>query len=278
MRQVPRLRGVAPRAAAWRANEHPDGAGALNATASRAALAACVFGSLALAPIAWAQGNATRRRVPQLPAAKPPHHGSVPGTGAPIRLVAIGESPVAAVALARSDEAVAATTARALARLTRRPVAWRAHGLSGATVRDAMERVLPGIAPEPADLLVVAFGVNDATAYRSPAGFADDLVTLVNAARKRVGDAAVVIGAVAPLVAFPALPWPLCSILGWRSAALQAAAEQLSGRLPRLVVERFSLPFGPHLFASDGFHPNVQAHALWGEEIAALALPLVQAP
>ena len=33
---------------------------------------------------------------------------------------------------------------------------------------DAMERLLPGIVPEPADLLVVAFGVNDATAYRSP--------------------------------------------------------------------------------------------------------------
>jgi hypothetical protein len=80
---------------------------------------------------------------------------------------------------------------------------------------------------------------------------------------------------VAPLACFPALPWPLRTILNWRSAALQEAAEGLAGRLPRLVVERFSEPLGPHLFAADGFHPNVEAHALWGEEIASLALPLL---
>ena len=53
-------------------------------------------------------------------------------------------------------------------------------------------------------------------------------------------------------------------------------SEQLTGRLPRLVVERFSARLEPDLFAIDGFHPNVQAHTLWGEEIAALALPLLE--
>jgi lysophospholipase L1-like esterase len=123
--------------------------------------------------------------------------------------------------------------------------------------------------------VIIAFGVNDATAYRSPATFANDLASLVTAVRGRVGDAAVVIGGIAPLDCFPALPWPLRSVLGWRSAALQAAAERLAGRLPRLVVERFSIPFEPHLFACDGFHPNSRAHAIWGEELAALALPLI---
>jgi lysophospholipase L1-like esterase len=93
-----------------------------------------------------------------------------------------------------------------------------------------------------------------------------------------VGDAAVVIGGVAPIASFPALPWPLRTVLGWRSAALQAAADRLSGRLPRLVVERFEAPLAPDLFASDGFHPNLKAHTLWGERIAALALPLIGSP
>jgi lysophospholipase L1-like esterase len=245
--------------------------------ASPAALAAGLLGSLALLPVAWAQGRATRRRVPCLPPAKPPHHGMVPGIGEPLRLVAIGESPVAGIGLSHSDETVAAATARALGRATGKPIVWRAHGLSGATVRDALERVLPRVAPEPADLLIVAFGVNDATAYRSPARFADDLAALVTAARGRVGEAAVVIGGVASLCSFPALPWPLRNILGWRSVALQAAADRLTERLPRLVVERFSEPLGPDLFASDGFHPNLKAHTLWGEEIASLALPLIGA-
>lgn len=245
------------------------------AAISRPALVTGLAGSVALLPLAWAQGSVTRRRVPRLPAAAAPHAGEVPGVGKPIRVVGIGESSVSGVGLCRGDETVTAVTARALARQTGRPAAWRACGLSGATVRDALQRLLPRVAPEPADLLIVAFGVNDATSYRSPAAFADDLAELVTAARQRVGDAAVIIGGVAPLVSFPALPWPLRNILGWRSTALQAAADRLAGRLPRLAVERFSAPLTPDLFARDGFHPNAQAHSVWGEKIAALALPLV---
>jgi lysophospholipase L1-like esterase len=234
-----------------------------------------LFGSVALLPLVALQGTVTRRRVPCLPPVKTPCHGLVPGRGATIRVLAVGESTVAGVGLAHGDETVAATTARALARRTNRPVAWQGHGLSGATVSEAAERLLPRIAAEPADILIIAFGVNDAIAYRSPAAFADDLAALVTAARARVGDAAVVIAGVAPLACFPALPWPLGRILNWRSVALQEAADGLVDRLSRLVVERFSEPFGPQLFAVDGFHPNVQAHALWGEEIASLALPLL---
>jgi lysophospholipase L1-like esterase len=241
---------------------------------SRAAIAAGLYGSLALLPLVMAQGRATRRRVPRLPPAAPPHHGAVGGAGRPIRLLAIGESSVCGVGLAHGDEAVAATTARALGRRTGRPVVWRAEGLSGATVRDVREQLLPRVAPEPADLLIVAFGVNDATAYRSPAEFAEDLAELVTAVRERVGDAAVIVGGVAPLRCFPALPWPLRSILGWRSAALQAAADRLPERLQRLVVERIP-SLEPDLFSHDGFHPNRRAHAMWGEKIAAMALPLV---
>jgi lysophospholipase L1-like esterase len=241
---------------------------------SRAAIAVGLCGSLALLPLVMMQGRATRRRVPRLPPAAPPHHGLAPGVGPPIRLLAIGESSVCGVGLAHGNETVAAVAARALARLTGRPVAWRAEGLSGATVRDAREQLLPRVTPEPADILIVAFGVNDATAYRSPKEFADDLAGLVIATRERVGDAAVIVGGVAPLHCFPALPWPLRSILSWRSAALQAAADRLPERLPRLVVERIPT-LEPDLFLHDGFHPNRRAHAIWGEEIATLALPLV---
>ena len=138
---------------------------------ARAAIGVRLFGSLALLPLVIAQGNRTRRRVPCLPPATPPYHGSVPGVGKPIRLLAIGELTVCGVGLASGDETVAATTARALTRMTGRPTRWRAEGLSGATVRDARKQLLHRVAPEPADLLIVAFGVNDATAYRSPATF-----------------------------------------------------------------------------------------------------------
>jgi lysophospholipase L1-like esterase len=222
-----------------------------------------------------AQGAATRRRVPRLPPARPPHHGLVPGAGKPIRLLAIGESTVCGIGLTHGGESVTATTAQALARLTGRPIAWRGEGLSGATVAVGRAQLLRHIAPEPADLLLIAFGVNDVTAYRSPKAFADDLAGLIADARARVGNPAVVVAGVAPLNCFPALPWPLRNILGWRSAALQAAADGLTARFPRLVVERISA-LEPDLFASDGFHPNQRAHTIWGEEIAGLALPLIK--
>ena len=140
--------------------------------------------------------------------------GGCRAPGAPIRMLAIGELTICGIGVSRGDETATAATARALARLTRRPVAWRAHGLSGATARDGLQRLLPRIASKPVDLLIIAFCVNDVTAYRSPAAFADDLAAIVTAARRRVGDAAAVIGGVAPLASFPALPWPLRTILG----------------------------------------------------------------
>jgi lysophospholipase L1-like esterase len=243
---------------------------------SHAKLTAGVLGSLALFPLVLVQGMVARRRMPSLPAARPPHRGFVPGAGRCLRILAIGDSTVSGIGVMRGDETVSATTARVLARRTGRPVAWHAVGLSGATAKIALRELMPRLKLEPADLLVVAFGVNDAMAYRSPTAFARDLATVVSAARDCVGDAAVVIAGVAPLKFFPGLPSPLRAILGWRCAALQAAAERLAEQLPRLVVERFSALFVPELFASDGFHPNARAHAMWGEEIAALALPLLR--
>jgi lysophospholipase L1-like esterase len=193
-----------------------------------------------------------------------------------LRILAIGDSSVSGVGVVHGDQTVSATTARALARMTGRPVAWRALGLSGATAKMGLHQLAPRLVQRPADLVVIAFGVNDAMAYRSPAAFARDVAALVVAARRNVGDAAVVIAGVAPLRFFPGLPSPLREILGWRCAALQAAAERMSKRLPRVVVEQFSTLFVPDLFASDGFHPNARAHGLWGEEIAALALPLLK--
>ena len=75
-----------------------------NEILSRAAIAAGLFGSLALLPLVIAQGTRTRRRVQCLPPATPPYHGSVPGVGKPIRLLAIGESTVCGVGLASGDE------------------------------------------------------------------------------------------------------------------------------------------------------------------------------
>jgi len=233
------------------------------------------LGLLAVLPLAALQAIIVRRRVPRLPSARPPYHGSIAGRGRMLRIVAMGESSVSGVGLASGDQAVTAATARSLARMSGRPVSWRALGRSGASVRKGIKHLLPSLSPEPADLLIVAFGANDVMDRPSPSGFADDLEELIRAARERTGQPAVVIAGVAPLSSCPALPSPLRDVLGQRAQALQAAAERLSGRLPRLAVQRLPPRLAPNLFGIDGFHPNARAHAIWGEQIAALALPLV---
>src|SRR6516165_5062690 len=136
-------------------------------TGRRIRLAAGVLGSLALFPLAAVQGTLTRSRLPSLRPAEPPHRGWVAGKGRSLRVLAIGDSAISGVGVARGDETVSATTARALARLTGRPVAWRTIGLSGATASRAMKELVPRLASEPADLIVVA--------YRSPSAFAGTL-------------------------------------------------------------------------------------------------------
>ena len=111
---------------------------------SRAGLAVGLAASFALLPVAWAQGSATRRRVPRLPSASPPHRGEVPGLGAPIRVLAIGESSISGVGVSCSTQSMTAVTARTLARRTGRAASWRVHGFSGATARQAMKQLIRG--------------------------------------------------------------------------------------------------------------------------------------
>src|SRR5262245_41372740 len=153
---------------------------------SRAGLAIGLAASFALLPLAWAQGSATRRRVPRLPSASPPHRGEIPGLGAPIRVLAIGESSISGVGVSCSTQSMTAVTARTLARRTGRPASWRVHGFSGATARQAMKQLMPRIGREPADLVIIVFGVKDANSYRSPRAFGGALPELAPAARQRV--------------------------------------------------------------------------------------------
>src|SRR5207247_1625148 len=66
----------------------------------RARLAAGLLGSLALFPLVAVQGVLTRRRMPSLPPAQPPRRGFIAGTGPLLRIFAIGDSSVSAIAVA----------------------------------------------------------------------------------------------------------------------------------------------------------------------------------
>ncbi|WP_290050631.1 SGNH/GDSL hydrolase family protein [Amycolatopsis solani] len=212
-----------------------------------------------------AQAVYVKRTTPRLPGAAGPTEGLVPGDGEPFRLAVLGESTVDGVGAADHEEALTGCLARELAR-DGRAVRWQAVGRTGANARTVRAELVPLI--RPADLVVVALGVNDTIELRTAPAYRRDLLALVVELRRRLGPVDVVLAGVPPMSRFPALPRPLRDVLSARSSALDAAAAELV-RVPGVT----HLPMDPALldpaaFASDRFHPGPAGYARWAQTLA----------
>jgi lysophospholipase L1-like esterase len=212
-----------------------------------------------------AQAVYVKRTTPRLPGASGPTEGRVPGTGEPFRLAVLGESTVDGVGAANHEEALTGCLARELAR-DGRAVRWQAVGRTGANARTVRAELAPLV--RPADLVVIALGVNDTIELRSAPAYRRDLLKLVIDLRRRLGPADVLLAGVPPMSRFPALPRPLRDVLAARSTALDNAAATLA-RIPGVT----HLPMDPRLldpaaFASDRFHPGPTGYARWAQTLA----------
>lgn len=212
-----------------------------------------------------AQAVYVKRTTPRLPGAAGPADGVVEGAGEPFRLAVLGESTVDGVGAATHEEALTGCLARELAK-GGRAVRWQAVGRTGANARTVRAELAPLV--EPADLVVIALGVNDTIELRTAAGYRRDLLALVVDLRRRLGPAAIVLAGVPPMARFPSLPRPLRDVLAARSAALDAAAAAVA-RVPGVT----HVPMAPGLldpaaFAPDRFHPGPAGYARWAQTLA----------
>jgi lysophospholipase L1-like esterase len=222
--------------------------------------------ALPMLPFLIAQGKRTRRITPRLPEAAGPCNGTVGETHStpPMSLLTVGESPVAGVGVSTHAEGITGQLARALSLRLRRPVIWRACGKNGITARQALEQIVPVVPAQPVDIALVAFGVNDTTAFHSVARWQADLRNLVEALEQRCQPRMILLSGVPPLGHFPALPQPLRWVMGLKAQALDAAARELAMGLPRTRYVAMSLNTADHdLMAHDGYHPSVKGCAVW---------------
>ncbi|MDB5798824.1 MAG: hydrolase family protein [Paucimonas sp.] len=227
--------------------------------------------ALALLPLLVLQGRRTRARVARLPEPTDPASGLV-GTaiGKPLTLLLLGESPVAGVGVSSHAEGVGAATAAALATASGRKVQWQALGVNGITVGEAASLLLPRLQQSQVDIACIAFGVNDSTAFRRHTAWRSAVAGLLDQVESRLQPRHILLSGVPPLSAFPALPWPLRTVLGLKSASLDRALASLAQSrsrtshvpLPRQLAD-------PALMASDGYHPSAAGCALWGGLLAA---------
>jgi len=214
------------------------------------------------------QGLWVARTATRLPPAGGPLGGEA-GEGRPLHLLAIGDSIVAGVGVDRTDEALPARLAVALAAEGDFRVSWRAEGRSGARSARVLSLLadLPPTLPDP-DLVVVSNGINDATAPPAESRVLEGLCAVVEALERRFPRAAVFQLGLPPLGAFPALPQPLRAVLGRRARALDARLGDWLSTRPR----SWHLPFRetpePAQFAPDGYHPGPAAVAAWAEDLA----------
>ncbi|MEQ0561597.1 SGNH/GDSL hydrolase family protein [Amycolatopsis sp. NEAU-NG30] len=212
-----------------------------------------------------AQAVYVKKTTPRLPGAAGPAEGLVPGTGEPFRLAVLGESTVDGVGAATHEEALTGCLARELAR-DGRAVRWQAVGRTGANARVTRTELVPLV--RPADLVVVALGVNDTIELRTGPAYRRDLLALVVELRRRLGPVPVLLAGVPPMSRFPALPRPLRDVLAARSAALDKAAASLT-RVPGVThVPMDPALLDPAAFAADRFHPGPGGYARWARSLA----------
>ncbi|MFL9924175.1 SGNH/GDSL hydrolase family protein [Herbaspirillum lusitanum] len=234
--------------------------------------------ALPLLPWLLVQGRRTRRVTPRMPEAAGAREGLCLPAGAKdawpvIEVLAIGESPVAGVGVDTQDQAISARFAGQLAEQLQSAVRWTAFGKNGATVADALRDVTPQLPSRSIQIVLLAFGVNDSTAFHSSARYRRDLGLLMQTVRARLHPDLIIIAGVPPLHLFPALPQPLRHVLGMKAAVLNRAARQLAQQSSKTIfVPIRSDTRDRSLMAHDGYHPSAAGVHMWAAQLAQATL------
>ena len=228
--------------------------------------------AVALLPVLLWQGRVVRATVQRLPEPTDQPSGIIPSQHqrpAPLSLLLIGESPVAGIGVCAHAQGIAAATARALQARYQRTIAWCAKGQNGATVAQAMQDLTPYLHTEHVDLVCVAFGVNDSTAFRRLGTWRRDMERLIDQLQSRLSPHHIVLSGVPPMAHFTALPWPLRAVLGLKARALDRVLADIAAKRPRITHAPFPRTLlDPQLMASDGYHPAVEGCVMWAGILA----------
>jgi len=227
--------------------------------------------ALPMLPFLILQGKRTRRLTPRLPEAAGPAHG-IAGSqfqAPPLRLLGVGESPIAGVGVATHDEAITGQFAIALAERTHRPVIWQACGKNGVTAAEALEQVVPAIPATVVDIALIALGVNDTTAFQPVARWRSDLAAVLAEIERLCTPTLTIVSGVPPMGHFPALPQPLRHVMGLKARTLDAAAKRLIDGRARSLHIPLSLDVRDRsLMASDGYHASAAGCTAWARLLA----------
>ena len=240
------------------------------------------------------------------------------------RLVLLGDSPVEGIGNDEHEVALGGQTASAFARVLNRPVRYWSYGKSGLTAGGIEEEIIPllqrlvtvdHVFP---DAIVISCGVNNTLSAHSADRYNGEVTSLLDAiddcfddekSKSKIkmhtdGLPTIILMGLLDFGLMPFLPFPLSSVLGWKSRSLQRKMEEIvrdrslyrgcQGRnsrrckvvmahlppvsdvldgsrhdlLEHLDEEEVQSLVMDDFFAADGFHPAKHGTAMLGNIIA----------
>jgi lysophospholipase L1-like esterase len=215
-------------------------------------------------PIVLTQGRRLKRTTPHLPEAELPWMGELAGPD-PIRLLVLGDSTAAGVGTTSQQEALPGRLADALHARTGRGIRWRAVGKNGATSREIITDYLDDALSQPADLLFLSIGANDAMTMRGAGIFARDVRRILDAFEAHNPGAFVLMSSLPVFGRFGLLMQPLRTALYRHALALEAAARAVVDARPNTLMSSDPPPYAEDFWAEDFFHPGPSGYRDWAE-------------
>ena len=219
-----------------------------------------------LLPISALQGLWLRTRAIRLPEATGDKTG-VCGSGAPLHLIAMGDSIIAGVGTGTISRSMPVLFAQSLAKREARRVHWQVSGSNGADISHLRKRVRRFNHQQKADLVLISIGVNDVTGLSSTRHWKTQLNTLTMELRDKWPHARVIFMGLPPMGKFPLPPQPLRFTLGLRAATLDAITATIMTRQANMLHIPTEIDPLDHQFCEDGFHPSSEACGMWAEEL-----------
>lgn len=224
-----------------------------------------------LMPVLLSQAWHARRRAPALDEAGGERSGRVSLAGrahqAPLRLLIVGDSSAAGVGVSHQRQALAGHLARNLALRCAVPIDWQLVARKGVTTAQALE-LLQLHRPEPADVAVVALGVNDLIERVPIHRSLRQRSHLAAWLRRHCGVQHLVFAPLPPVHRLPLLPNPLRWVAGAEAREQDAAVARWAARRDDVHHVPIDPDVSPHNMAEDGFHPAEPVYRHVADELA----------
>jgi lysophospholipase L1-like esterase len=218
--------------------------------------------AIALGPLLIAQGRSVRAQIPRMPHAPEPWDGSLPGEGE-ISILGFGDSTIAGVGVGDARLGLTARFAQALNSELSSGVSWRAVGRSGATTEDLLGPFLPAALENPANIVLVSIGANDAKNLKPLKPTIERFKRLLDVLRDGHPEATLLFSSLPAFFRFTTLPEPLRSVMYAHAQAIERSVRPIIEERPYAFMAPPPPPYHNTFFAMDGFHPSEDGYRDW---------------